>query len=174
MAAARNHAISLAKGEYIFPLDSDDILANEFLENAVKVLDNNHDVKVVYAKEIFIGDKHGERELPNFSLKLLARKNMIPNMALYRKSDWERVGGYCETIIAREDWEFWISVLKDGGKVVKLPCIGLYYRIRPNSKRMTDRKLKKHVIETLNNRHADFFKGVTRSVTTVSQLVTYL
>ena len=95
VAAARNHAISLAKGEYIFPLDSDDILANEFLENAVKVLDNNHDVKVVYAKEIFIGDKHGERELPNFSLKLLARKNMIPNMALYRKSDWERVGGYC-------------------------------------------------------------------------------
>ena len=46
--------------------------------------------------------------------------------ALYRKSDWEQTGGYCEEIIAREDWEFWISILKNGGKVVRLPEIELY------------------------------------------------
>ncbi len=157
VAAARNHAISLAKGEYIFPLDSDDLIGPDFFESAVKVLDTQDDVKVVYSRMMFIGEKNSEWILPDFSLSLIARKNIIPVSALFRKSDWIKAGGYCETIIAREDWEFWISVLKDGGKVVKLPCIGLYYRIRPNSKRMTDRKLKKHVIETLNNRHADFF-----------------
>lgn len=157
VASARNHAIALSHGKYIFPLDADDVLAKDFLASAVEVLDNEADVKVVYAREIFIGDKTGERKLADFSLNLLARKNMIPNMALYRKSDWERVGGYCETIIAREDWEFWISVLKDGGRVVKLPCIGLYYRIRSNSKRVRDRNMKKHVIKILNERHRDFF-----------------
>lgn len=78
--------------------------------------------------------------------------------ALYRKKEWERVGGYCENIIAREDWEFWIAVLKDGGKVVRLPEIGLHYRIRNVSKRVTDRSLKRHVVETLNARHPEFFE----------------
>ena len=67
-------------------------------------------------------------------------------------------GGYCESIIAREDWEFWISVLKNGGKVVRLPEIGLYYRVRKQSKRVTDRDLKRHVIDTLNRRHPEFFE----------------
>lgn len=78
--------------------------------------------------------------------------------ALYRKVEWERAGGYCESIIAREDWEFWIAVLKDGGKVVRLPEIGLHYRIRNVSKRVTDRSLKRHVVKTLNARHPEFFE----------------
>lgn len=78
--------------------------------------------------------------------------------ALYRKVEWERAGGYCEGIIAREDWEFWIAVLKDGGKVVRLPEIGLHYRIRNVSKRVTDRSLKRHVVKTLNARHPEFFE----------------
>ena len=76
---------------------------------------------------------------------------------MYRKSDWERIGGYCEEIIAREDWEFWISMLKDGGEVRKLPYIALHYRVREGSKRVTDRALKKHVIAVLNRRHPEFF-----------------
>lgn len=78
--------------------------------------------------------------------------------ALYRKVEWERAGGYCEGIIAREDWEFWIAVLKNGGKVVRLPEIGLHYRIRNVSKRVTDRSLKRHVVKTLNARHPEFFE----------------
>ena len=44
VAAARNHAISLAKGEYIFPLDSDDLIGPDFFDSAVKVLDTQDDV----------------------------------------------------------------------------------------------------------------------------------
>ena len=127
VSAARNRAISLAKGEFILPL------------------------------------------------KLLARKNIMDTCALYRKSDWERVGGYNEDIIAREDWEFWIALLKDGGKVIKLPDVSLYYRVRSNSKRMTDRSQKKHVINVLNQRHPDFFErelgGPLRYRRTWSQLI---
>ncbi|MBN2661409.1 MAG: glycosyltransferase, partial [Tannerellaceae bacterium] len=157
VAAARNKAIDLSNGTYIFPLDSDDLIGRDFIEKAVEVMDTQDDVKVVYSRMMFIGYKTNEWILSDFSLHLLARRNVIPASALYRKSDWERVGGYCETIIAREDWEFWISVLKDGGRVVKLPCIGLYYRIRSNSKRVRDRNMKKHVIKILNERHRDFF-----------------
>ncbi len=155
---ARNHAISLSHGVYILPVDADNKIAPSFISNAVDELEKDHNVKVVCPSAEFIGDRSGLWELPPFSLNLLARKNMIDTCALYRKEDWERVGGYCEEIIAREDWEFWISILKNGGKVVRLPQIGLYYRIRLGSKRITDRALKAHVVKILNRRHADFFE----------------
>ncbi|MGO8078119.1 hypothetical protein AB9F41_37935, partial [Rhizobium leguminosarum] len=78
--------------------------------------------------------------LPEFSLSLLARRNHIDTCALYRRTDFDRIGGYCEEIIAREDWDFWISLLKDGGEVVRLPEVGCYYRVRKQSKRIRDRK----------------------------------
>lgn len=156
--AARNHAISLAQGHYILPVDSDDKIAPQFIAEAVKVLEQDPEVKVVYSRAEFFGDRTGEWKLQDFDINLLARKNFIPITAVYRKIEWERAGGYCEEIIAREDWEFWISVLKNGGKVVKLPQVLLFYRFRQNSKRVSDRKLKHHVIDTLNKRHPEFFE----------------
>ncbi|WP_220575786.1 glycosyltransferase [Bacteroides sp. FSHCM14E1] len=158
VATARNHAISKAGGVYILPVDADNRISKELIHSAVDILESDPEVKVVCPRVEFFGDRSGEWVLPPFSLSLLARKNMMDTCAVYRKSEWERIGGYCAEIVAREDWEFWISMLKDGGKVVKLPEIGLFYRVREQSKRVTDRLLKKHVIDVLNRRHPDFFE----------------
>ncbi|MFT0669574.1 glycosyltransferase [Bacteroides hominis] len=158
VATARNHAISKAGGVYILPVDADNRISKELIHSAVDILESDPEVKVVCPRAEFFGDRLGEWVLPPFSLSLLARKNMMDTCAVYRKSEWERIGGYCAEIVAREDWEFWISMLKDGGKVVKLPEIGLFYRVREQSKRVTDRLLKKHVIDVLNRRHPDFFE----------------
>ncbi len=155
--AARNHAIRLSQGGYILPVDADNLISPTFISDAVAELEKSSEVKVVCPTAEFIGERSGEWKLPPFSLNLLARKNMMDTCALYRKEDWIRAGGYCEEIIAREDWEFWISVLKDGGKVVRLPQVGLYYRVRVGSKRLTDRALKRHVVNVLNKRHPEFF-----------------
>ena len=158
VATARNHAISKAGGVYILPVDADNRISKELIHSAVDILESDPEVKVVCPRAEFFGDRSGEWVLPPFSLSLLARKNMMDTCAVYRKSEWERIGGYCAEIVAREDWEFWISMLKDGVKVVKLPEIGLFYRVREQSKRVTDRLLKKHVIDVLNRRHPDFFE----------------
>ena len=155
----RNYAVEKATGELIFPLDSDDKITVRFLEEAVQVIVSNPDVKVVHPRAEFFGDRSGEWKLKPFSRRLLARRNMIPVSGLYWKKDWERVGGYCEEMPATEDWDFWISVLKDGGKVVKLPTVGFYYRIRKGSKRISDRKHKRAVIDMLNERHKEFFES---------------
>lgn len=160
VSSARNHAIFLAKGAYILPVDADNRISKEFVRLAVTELEKDEDVKVVCSRAEFFGDRTGEWKQPNFSLKLLARKNMIDNCAMYRKSDWERVGGYCTNIKTREDWAFWISILKDGGKVVRLDHVGLYYRIRPGSKRVANRHRKREVIDILNRLHPEFFDRV--------------
>ena len=155
---ARNAAIRQARGKYIFPLDADDLLKPGFIAEGVQILESDSNVKAVIPKAEFFGEKTGEWKLPQFSIRALARHNMIPVSCLYRRSDWERTGGYCERLRAREDWEFWISVLKDGGEVVRSNSLGLMYRIRKSSKRISDRKYKKELVRVLNERHADFFE----------------
>lgn len=156
--AARNQAVRLAKGEFILPFDADDKMSETFVSDAVHVILSDMKIKAVCPRAEYFGNRKGEWKLPPFSRKLLARKNMIPICALYRKSDWERVGGYDEHIVAREDWTFWIAMLKDGGKVVTLSRVSVYYRVRTGSKRVSDRSLKRKLIDALNARHPEFFE----------------
>ena len=154
---ARNAAIQASTGKYIFPVDADNILMPDFIGEAVKILDNEPDVKVVTLTSEFFGERTGIWKLPEFSLKRLAHKNIMDTCAMYRRSDYDKTDGYCAEIIAREDWDFWISLLKNGGRVVKVPGISLRYRVTTGSKRERDRQLKRHVIDTLNKRHPEFF-----------------
>lgn len=157
-SVARNHGISKAKGRYILPLDSDDLISKEYISEAVKVLESDADVKVVYCEAEKFGEKNEHWDLKPFSLQLLAINNMIFVSAIYRKEDWETCGGYSKDMVSvGEDWEFWISMLKNGGKVVKLPITGFYYRIRSNSRRkgMTSAK-KKQMIAFVNRKHKSF------------------
>jgi len=155
---ARNHGIRQAQGKYILPVDADDLLLPDFVSWAVDELERNPEVKVAIPKAEFFGARTGTWHLPPFSIHLLARKNMIPATALYRKTDWERTGGYYEAMQAREDWEFWVNVLKTGGTVVTSPRLGLRYRIHEHSKRTTDRRMKRKVVDALNMRHPEFFQ----------------
>lgn len=178
-SVARNHGISKASGTYILPLDSDDRISNSYIEAAVDILNEQHEVKVVYAEAEKFGATTGRWKLKPFSLYNLALDNMIYVSAIYRKSDWLRVGGYTEnSILVREDWEFWIKILKDGGGVVKLPFVGFYYRIHSNSRRKSMRKQSKNKeIAYLNEHHALFFKkqlnGPLRTNRSLSRFINF-
>lgn len=154
---ARNHAVSVSTGLYIMPVDADDMIMPGLISVAAAVLDANADVKVVQPRAEFFGARSGEWRLPPYSPGLLARRNIIPATSMFRRADWVRVNGYCEEIIAREDWDFWISVLKDGGRVVRTEDVMYRYRITEGSKRVRDRKLFRHVLRTLNRRHPEYF-----------------
>jgi len=158
VSAARNTGIAQAKGKYLLPFDSDDIICEHYIDDAVRVLENDDQVKVVTSKAVFFGEETGSWDLPDFSLFALAHRNTIPVCSFYRKADWEKTGGYCTDLPGREDWDFWISLLKNGGKVVKLPFIGFKYRMHKDSKRNRTRKYKRQIFAILNKRHPEFFK----------------
>lgn len=76
----------------------------------------------------------------------------------------------------REDWEFWIKLLKDGGKVIQLPFVGFYYRIHTTSRRKSMSTDKKNAeIDYLNQHHSEFFKkylnGPLRRNRSLSKLI---
>ena len=159
-SVARNLGISKSSGKYILPLDADDLISTNYIAEAVKILEEDSEVKVVYAAAEKFGAVNKLWKLKDFSLLQLAKDNMIYVSAFFRKEDWQRVGGFTEqSVLVREDWEFWIKMLKDGGKVIKLPFVGFYYRIHENSRRKSMSKSKKRLeIDYLNSQHQDFFK----------------
>lgn len=162
VATARNHGITAAKGEFILPLDGDDLISENYISEAVQILKANPEVKVVYCKAIkFNTEGQKPWKLKPFSRTQLAKDNMIFVAALFRKKDWAAVGGFSEDMkMGREDWEFWIKMLKNGGEVVQLPFIGFQYRLTPSSKRKktgTNQK-KRERIAYLNAKHKDFFE----------------
>lgn len=158
VSAARNHAIREAHGVYILPVDADNIIYPDFISAAVSAIEKSPNIKVVVPRIEYFGNKSGEWILPEYSLSLLARKNIIDNCALYRRQDCIDFGGYCTDIPTREDWDFWISMLKNGGEVVFLDKIGLKYRVRSNSKHVSNRDKLPKVIDVLNTRHPEFFE----------------
>lgn len=91
---ARNHAIEVSGGEYILPVDADNLISPDYIEKAVAVLEQESNVKIVCCEAVFFGDKNGPWKLPDYSLRLLARKNLMDNCAMYRKSDWAKAGAY--------------------------------------------------------------------------------
>lgn len=157
-SVARNRAISLARGVYILPLDADDKIGRNYIKQAVRALESDLDIKLVYCEAEKFGLKSGPWNLPPFCFESLAKDNMIFVSALFRKSDWIYAGGFDERMkLGWEDWEFWINLLKNGGKVKKLSCVGFYYRIHSISRRKSvTKQAKKQTIAILNEKHGDF------------------
>lgn len=162
VSVARNHGISEAKGEIILPLDGDDLISPNYVEEAVNILTQKPEVKVVYCDAVKFNEKGQKKwKLKSFSLSKLAKDNMIFSAAHFWKKDAVAVGGFSEDMImGREDWEFWIKMLKNGGEVVRLPFVGFYYRLTSGSKRKKTgtNKNKQARIDYLNKKHGDFFE----------------
>ncbi|CAI2765397.1 glycosyltransferase family 2 protein [Flavobacterium collinsii] len=159
VSSARNLGITNSTGKFILPLDGDDKIAKDYIKQAVEAFENDESLKLVYCKAEKFGDESGIWNLIPFSLKKLALDNMIFCSAIYRKTDWELTGGYDNTMLeGLEDWEFWISLLKNGGNVLCLSTVGFYYRIKLVSRqKKLDATIKEKLFNYLSIKHADFF-----------------
>ncbi|MCH4551241.1 glycosyltransferase family 2 protein [Aestuariibaculum lutulentum] len=159
LANARNVGISRAQGEFILPLDADDKISKDYVALALEAFRKNDSLKVVYCKAEKFGAETGLWELKPFTLFNLSQENIIFCTALYRKKDWEAIGGYDENMrYGCEDWEFWIALLKQGGNVKQLEHVGFYYRTQQNSmlNNMSNAHYK-YSLDYLSIKHADFF-----------------
>lgn len=134
-AGARNAGIDAAIGEYILPLDSDDRIEPTYIEKAVRVMEQNEKVGVVYCRADLFGEKTGPWELPDYSLEKMLLDNVVFVTALFRREDWCSVGGFRTTMEhGMEDYDFWLSILELGREIYQLPEVLFHYRIKPVSR----------------------------------------
>jgi len=160
-AAARNRAIREAHGEYILPLDADDLLEPTYAAKAASVLDAQPDVGIVYCQAAKFGVEDVPWELPEFSPDELVLGNVIFASAMFRKVDWESVGGFDEGLRhGMEDYDFWIRLVHAGSRVVRLPEALFRYRIREGSRTASFEQDRGRVVETyayIFRKNRDFF-----------------
>ena len=131
LAMARNNGIRKSSGTYILPLDSDDIIADTYIEKAVRMFSQNRDVKLVYCKAKFFGKANEEWDLPYYKYENLLWDNIIFCSALYRRKDFDNTIGYNPNMKGGlEDWDFWLTLLKPTDKVCRIEEILFSYRIK--------------------------------------------
>jgi glycosyltransferase involved in cell wall biosynthesis len=155
-AAARNAGIRAAKGEFILPLDADDRIDPSYVEKALAVMHAQPNVGIVYCKAMRFGEIEGPWLMPPFSLQGMAIGNVIFCTALFRKYDWEKVGGYSETIrYGLEDYDFWIKLISTGIEVCQIDEYLFHYRAQKSSRTSRFYNDNELVIST----NADIFRN---------------
>jgi len=125
LGKTRNNAVKLAKGQYILPLDADNKIKPEYISLAHEILNNEPDIAVVYGDMELFGAKSGTWQSGPFDIVRLLECNYIDACAVYRKSAWEKCGGYKEDMPmpGMEDWDFWLSLAENnfGFKYINKP-----------------------------------------------------
>ena len=126
---ARNAAIRSSDAPLIIPLDADDKLDPTAIEKMVApfVADPSLAVVCPTVRQFGAGD---EMIVPyQRDLTCLLKRNTYIGTSLFSREAWKSAGGYKPNMEGGyEDWEFWISIVEQGGKVRILPDVLLWYR----------------------------------------------
>ena len=137
-STARNKGLSIAKGEFVCFLDSDNHWAKNKIEESLKLFEIYPDTDIVYANVTLI-DEHGTeistenmtRHSGNIS-KYLLRDNCVSfNTAMVRKKSIDEISGFDSTLRRADDYDFWLR-LSAKNKFLYVPQYWAYYRVMEN------------------------------------------
>lgn len=140
LGESRNIGIARLNTDYILPLDGDDSLHVEIIDAWQDALDDHPEIDVVYSNHHGNTDGHlipcyaGE-----WTLEDMRRINVTSSCLMFRKSAWEKVGGYSD-IAAYEDWEFIARLFRAGCKGMKVEGFGLIHTNHNNNKCYRDER----------------------------------
>lgn len=138
---ARNNGAKKATGTYLLFLDADDKIAPEYVSECVAVFNSKSDAVLVYAEAELFEAETGIWALSDFKMPDFLIQNCIYISAVIKREQFEKAGGFDETIRFSEDWELWIKLIKHFGEgVYKIPKPLFFYRKRANQNSLTDAK----------------------------------
>lgn len=146
VARARNQAIAASRGEFIAPLDADDLWAPTKIERQVRrMLEAGPETGLVYSWWVWIDqnsyvlDRSPRWMIEGNALEMLLRVVFIGNASvpLFRRTCLEHAGGYNEELAAAaaggcEDWDLALKVAERYCLAV-VPDVLVGYRRRPGS-----------------------------------------
>ena len=162
-SGARNAGIRQAGGRYILPLDADDRIDAAYIPAAMALLEENPGIGVAYCHAELFGEKTGRWALPDYSFERMLVENLVFVSAMFRKSDWEAVGGFrTDMKEGMEDYDFFIGILALGRTIVQLPETYFFYRIKKKSRTtefLMDQEAVRRAFHQIYEHHAAFYQA---------------
>lgn len=134
LCATLNNGVRLSDKPYVVILSADDKMDPSFISKAVKILDEQQNVGVVYANPTTFESRYNMPVIPDFDADKLLTDNYIVATAVYRKNLWEACDGYDPAADGNEDWDMWVGCYEKGAVFHHLNEYLFYYRIRQGSK----------------------------------------
>lgn len=124
----RDYAISKAKCDLLFIIDSDDAIDRTMLECAYWTLQTNPKASWVYADLVnFDGQEFLWKKI--FDVNIEKKENIIPVCSLVRKQAILDVGGYgAVDDDVHEDWHMWLRMFEKGYFPIRMNYYGFWYR----------------------------------------------
>ena len=112
-ARIMNRLARAGSGRWVLPLADDDLLLPGCLDS---LLEAAGDADVAYSPPLVTGNED--------RWWFFQEPPAIPSFGLIRRSLWERLGGYDESLSREEDRVFWTAALDAGARFVRVddPC----------------------------------------------------
>jgi hypothetical protein len=160
LPGARNRGFLEAQAELVLPLDCDDVLEPSYLAETVPLLENAPPaLGFVFTHARLTGALAGvvPRHLNRFDQLFL---NQLPYCMLIRRSAWQAVGGYDESMRdGMEDWEFNIRLSRFGFRGIELPKPLFIYSVRPDGMLLSHAtRMHGTIWRHIRTRHADLYR----------------
>lgn len=134
VSKARNIGINQSKGKYILPLDGDDKIHSHYIEKAVSAIEENKG-DIIYCIGRIFDARNSLFVLPDYSYKMMLKRNVVFCTALFKREDYDLIGGYNENMVyGLEDWDFWLSMVEENKVFYRINEVLFYYRIKQYSR----------------------------------------
>lgn len=178
-SAARNTAIRVARGRYIALLDPDDIWEPQYLADQVGFLERDPSTDVLYPDATIIGDSPFSGRLfmdvmpsegeVTFEKLITQRCNVMISVTARRESIL-RAALFNEDLRGSEDFDMWLRILQQGGRIRYQRKPLVRYRRHSESLSADPVKMCQHILsvlahaETRNNLSPREFKTLKRQM----------
>ncbi|MBM2840619.1 MAG: protein of unknown function, putative Glycosyl transferase [Bacteroidetes bacterium] len=134
LSSARNAGIAASAGEFILPLDADDMLRPTYFGKALALFERFPEIAIVYTDQEYFGARQLLVRTLEFSPRKVLFENQFAYCSMYRRRVWEAVGGYDTSFaIGSEDWNFWLGCVEKGFVARRIPEPLFLYRVREGS-----------------------------------------
>lgn len=136
---ARNYGVSVATGDYLLMLDSDDLIDPTFLSKAIKIHQKYPETSLVGCYVQTFGRIEEKHKITPFNLYEFHYLNtLFPSILLLKKQDFEAVNGYDTALKVCEDWDLYLKIVQQRPKVHIIPEYLFFYRKHHQRGSLTD------------------------------------
>lgn len=158
LPSARNTGIMNARGDYIMPLDADDILYENALERInQEIIKTNADVIAPSFREFGKSDR--EVILQGFSMEDLKQANRIGYFSAIRRSALLEVGGYNPKMKwGWEDYDLWFDLFKRNKNLVIIQDVLVKYRVKERSMIHEANQHSQELYQQIMTNHPSLFR----------------